>query len=109
MYFLTLGVKFFIAGSVSNSYGYTDGYDYNAMFAGPGRIAVDTSGTLYVADNSNHYVRKITSAGFVSSLAYVTFANGVVVDSLGGIYATSNYAAVYKITASGYFTRLVYR
>ena len=107
-----IGVKVFIAGSVSN-YGFTNGnYGYEATFGYISlRIAVDTPGNIYVADRSNMYVRKITAAGFVSSFAYIPYLHGVIVDSVGGVYATSDYyynAVVYKISASGNFTRLVY-
>ncbi|OFV92099.1 MAG: hypothetical protein A3H95_05125 [Acidobacteria bacterium RIFCSPLOWO2_02_FULL_64_15] len=52
-----------------------------AQFNNPGGVAVDASGTVYVADTSNHAVRKITSAGVVTTLA----GNG----TAGPITATS--------------------
>lgn len=40
-----------------------------AQFTNPSAIAIDTSGNLYVADTGNDLVRKITSAGVVSTVA----------------------------------------
>jgi serine/threonine protein kinase, bacterial len=40
-----------------------------ARFSSPGGIARDAEGTLYVADEGNHVIRKITRQGVVSTLA----------------------------------------
>lgn len=56
------------AGSagVYNSF---DGAGTNANFFQPAALAVDNSGNVYVADSWNHTIRKITSAGVVSTIA----------------------------------------
>lgn len=59
--------------------GYTDGAAAAAKFNQPLDIAVDKDGNLYVADNLNHCIRKITPAGIVSTLAgdgTAGYANG---------------------------------
>ena len=56
----------------SGLYGYADGTGTAATFAAPQGLAVDASGNLYVADRANNLIRKITSAGVVS-----TFCGGV--------------------------------
>ncbi|MES2389439.1 MAG: hypothetical protein V4543_15660, partial [Bacteroidota bacterium] len=53
------------AGS-SSTRGYIDGTGASAGFGSPSSVAADASGNLYVTDNS--YIRKITSAGVVSTL-----------------------------------------
>lgn len=59
------GVVTTIAGSTD---GYADGIGTAAMFSQPSGIAVDTSGNIYVGDSANNRVRKITSAGVVTTL-----------------------------------------
>jgi DNA-binding beta-propeller fold protein YncE len=41
----------------------------NALFSGPADVALDASGTLYIADTQNSVIRMITSAGAVTTLA----------------------------------------
>jgi sugar lactone lactonase YvrE len=51
-----------LAGSAGQS-GKLDGTNHAALFDKPEGIAVDAAGNLYVADNSNHTIRKITPNG----------------------------------------------
>ena len=54
------------------SYGSEDGT--NSQFYSPAGVAVDSDGTVYVADNGNHTIRKVTPVGtnwVVSTLAGV--------------------------------------
>ena len=46
--------------------GRLDGTGSAATFGYPWGIAVDSLGMVYVADNSNHLIRKITPAGIAS-------------------------------------------
>ena len=55
-----------VAGS---SAGFVDGQGTAARFNGPIAIACDLNGNIYVADNSNHAVRKISPGGLVTTLA----------------------------------------
>lgn len=56
------------AGSMTQA-GSTNGVGTNARFNSPNGIAVDSAGTLYVADEGNHVIRKITPNGTVSILS----------------------------------------
>jgi hypothetical protein len=56
-----------IAGSGIS--GYADGLGNTARFNGPCAIAVHSSGNIYIADTSNHRIRKITNTGIVSTIA----------------------------------------
>jgi sugar lactone lactonase YvrE len=60
------GVVSTIAGSTA---GFADGSGGSAKFAQPLDVAVDAIGNIYVADNTNHRIRKISPSGAVSTLA----------------------------------------
>ncbi len=95
--------------------GYADGIGSDARFNHPVGVAVDMNGNVYVADSSNHRIRKITSDGDVTTLAgsgISGYADGyapearfnwplqLALDSHGNIYFTDNYNRVRKITFS---------
>ncbi|HXJ60203.1 MAG TPA: hypothetical protein VNU68_26455 [Verrucomicrobiae bacterium] len=98
-----------------------DGFGLNARFYLPAGVALDGEGILYVADSSNHTIRKVTPAGDVTTLAGLAgspgtsdgvgsgarFRNpsGVVVDSSGNVFVTdmSNYS-IRKVTPWGEVT-----
>lgn len=102
--------------------GVANGTGSAAQFNRPAGVAIDGSGNVYVADYFNHLIRKITSAGVVSTLAgsgIAGFANGigitaqfnrpigVAVDGFGNIYvADSNNNLIRKITSAGVVTTL---
>lgn len=47
----------------------SDGSGASATFFGPGGLAVDKSGNLYVADTGNELIRKVTLRGVVTTIA----------------------------------------
>ena len=107
----------------TGAFGFADGTGTNASFAGPAGVAVDTAGNVYVADNNNHLIRKISPAGVVTTLAGTVGAagstnatgtdakfrspNGVAVDTVGNVYVadTSNHL-IRKISPAGVVTTL---
>lgn len=62
------GVVTTFAGTVAQI-GFADATGNAARFNAPHGLAVDSSGNVYVADKSNHRIRKITPAGVVTTLA----------------------------------------
>jgi len=71
------GVVSLLAGSGAR--GKTDGTGNLATFNQPYGVAVDAEGNVFVADNGNGLIRKVTSAGVVTTIAgngVSGFANG---------------------------------
>ena len=109
-----------IAGKILTS-GSADGTGTNAQFNGPAGIALSGGSTLYVADDNNNTIRKMTLTG--TNWAVSTFAGlagaygdaegatnnarfhspiGVAADGAGNVYvADANNNEVRKITTGG--------
>ena len=112
------GVVSTLAGAAGSS-GSVDGAGAAARFSSPCGVALDRSGNIYVADAGNNTIRKITSAGVVSTFAGRDGANagsadgsgadarfnnpsGVAADAAGNLYvADTNSHAIRKISPTG--------
>jgi uncharacterized repeat protein (TIGR03803 family) len=94
-----------LAGS-PGSFSSGDGVGSAARFNNPSSVAVDAGGNLYVTDNGNSTIRKITPTGTVTTFAGVAGStgsadgtgstarfnhpHGIAVDGNGNIYVTDN-------------------
>ncbi|RQO70380.1 hypothetical protein DBR43_20385 [Pedobacter sp. KBW06] len=111
------GIVSTFAGSTA---GYADGTGTAAKFNNPIGIIADRSGNLYVVDNGNSRIRKITAAGVVSTYAgsgeegllngnalTAQFLNPryLTIDASNNLYVTDNgNNCIRKISSSGQVT-----
>jgi Gluconolactonase len=110
----------FSSVSGSGAYGYLDGSASVAMFGNVGDMVMDASGNIYVADNWNHRIRKVTPDGTVSTFAgsgvagfadgigvaaQFNYPKGITIDNAGVIYvADASNNRIRKITSDGTVT-----
>jgi sugar lactone lactonase YvrE len=83
--------------------GFADGTGTAALFAGPGGIAYGPDGDLYVSDQNNNRVRRVTTAGVVTTYATGLIAPfGIAVAANNDVYvAEAQGNRVTRIVRSG--------
>ena len=116
------GVVTTLAGLAGSS-GSVNGTGGAARFKFPSGVAVDAVGNVYVADEYNHTIRKITPGGLVTTLAGLpglagsvngtgsaarfNYPNGLAVDAAGNVYvADQSNCTIRKITPGAVVTTL---
>ncbi|HEY1717245.1 MAG TPA: hypothetical protein VGH42_03000 [Verrucomicrobiae bacterium] len=111
------GVVTTIAGLPSALSGNADGTGGGARFYEPQGIGMSSSGILYVADTDNNEIRKVTTAGVVStiagaaaegnangagSVARFNYPYGIAVDGAGNLYVSDqNNDTIRQVTSAG--------
>jgi serine/threonine-protein kinase len=117
------GVATTFAGSTTGTSGSANGTGTAATFFKPASLAFDSSGNLFVSEFGNHMIRKITSAGVVTTFAGSTASGssdgngilasfwnplGIVIDSSDSIYVVDQHNnMVRKITSLGVVTTII--
>jgi hypothetical protein len=99
-----------------------DGPAVHARLNNPVSVARDSGGNIYIADTSNHRVRKVNLSGVITTVtgtgvqgfsgdggqaasAMLNYPNGVAVDGAGNLFiADGNNARIRKVNAAGVIT-----
>ena len=122
------GIISTIAGNGQESFSGDGGQATAAALSQPTGIAVDSNGTLYIADQHNNRIRKVATNGIITTVAgngenasytgengpavnaHICFPYDVTVDTAGNIYFTdSGNMAVRKVTTDGKIHTIVGR
>jgi hypothetical protein len=121
----TLGVITTIAGNGTLGYSGDGAAATAATLSQPTKVVIDATGNLYVADNLNNAIRKINTAGIISTFAGNGIAGysgdggqataaelsspyGLVIDAMGNLFISDNFNNVIrKVNTSGIITTVV--
>ena len=116
------GVISTVAGDGTRGYDGDGGAAVAAQLNLPWGVALDGAGNLYIADTSNHRIRKVDAAGVISTVAgdgtfgfggdggpavaaQLYLPTGVALDGSGNLYiADANNARIRKVDAAGAIT-----
>jgi uncharacterized protein (TIGR03437 family) len=99
------GTVTFVGGAGVAGFSGDGGLATAAALNGPGGIAVDAAGTLYVADTFNGRVRKISAAGVITTLGVGTRPKRVAIGASGNVFFTDG-NSVRRIDPTGTITTL---
>jgi len=102
---LTTGRTKTIAGNKIK--GFIDATDEAAFFNEPSGVAVGSDGTVYVTDQGNSALRKISTAGVVSTLAgnstlttLFNFPSAIAIDSKGNLFIADESGRIFEYTTN---------
>ncbi|MFD2146632.1 MBG domain-containing protein [Mucilaginibacter antarcticus] len=81
-----------------------DGPGASASFYLPYGVVLDRTGSIYVADRNNNALRKVSPAGFVSTVVRNTNLSkptGITIDSSGVLFVSNSQGFVTKVSTTG--------
>jgi hypothetical protein len=116
----TAGIITTVAGTGDFGYGGDSEAATSARFANPSGVAVDATGTIFVADTNNFRVRKISPGGIVTTIAgtgtrgssgdggpatcaQLNYPTGIKLDTAGNLYIGDG-GAVRRVSPLGIIT-----
>lgn len=112
------------AGTRAQGFNLESGAGTSVQLNLPKTVAVDNAGNLYIADTSNHRIRKVTRSGLISTVAgsgqlgssgdgglainaAMNEPNGVVADGTGNLYISdTNNHRIRKVNSAGIITTI---
>jgi sugar lactone lactonase YvrE len=100
------GVILTVAGTGVTGYSGDGGPAINARLNLPQGLALDAAGNLYIADTENFCIRKVNTAGIISTVMTQRWAPyGIAVDGSGNLFIADPYQSlVQKASPSGALT-----
>ena len=111
---LTTGIITTVAGNGTAGFSGDGDLAFNAQLNNPTGVSVDSAGNLYIADNRNFRIRKVTADGKISTIAgraasgytgdlgpatsaTLRFPTGTAVDANGNVYVADNQNNVIRL------------
>jgi uncharacterized protein (TIGR03437 family) len=90
------GAATVVAGTGAAGYSGDQGTAANAQLNSPEGLALDSAGSLYIADSSNRVIRKVSNGAITTAAGPFGAVGSVAVDSAGSLYATGLFV-VHKV------------
>ena len=88
--------------------GFIDATDAAAFFNNPTGVALDSKGNLWVTDQGNSALRKISSSGVVTTIfgspsqtSLLGFPSAIAIDSKGNLYIADESGRIFEYTTAG--------
>jgi sugar lactone lactonase YvrE len=118
------GIITTVAGNGSGGYSGDDGSATWAQLSLPYGVAVDSTGNIFIADTTNHRIRKVSTSGIITTIAgngsggfsgdggpatsaQLYYPNGVAIDSVGNLFIVdTRNSRIRKVSASGIITTI---
>ena len=113
-----------VAGTGEKGYGGDGSRAVEAQLDGPLGIAIDVAGNLYISDNYNHRIRRVDTAGTITTVAgdgrgdfggdggpavkaHVSYPNDVALDGAGNLYIADRWNhRIRRVDATGTITSI---